>query len=185
MKKVLTVILAVVLSLGLACTAFAADSQEGSATDAIVKDVTGDVTKDEIVVEEKATVEDATWLSEAKNLGVDTADAEVYFNGDIHLKSGEPFSGTATITFNAENVIAVVHYDGSKYELVGTSATATFTNFSPFAIIVKKDVAPADDKKEDEKSPQTGEFPFVPVMGTVAILAAAGLVISRKKASDR
>ena len=221
MKRLVAILLAGVLTLGLAATVFAAPSQGGNATDAVISSVSGDITKADIEWTSDFAYSDADVLAAAGALGIDTTDVSVYLKGDLHMTDGSAFTGSATITFNGpknDQVVAVLHYTGSGWEIVGSSEVATFTNgFSPVAILVKKTAAaPADDKKQDEqkqdeqkqdeqkqdeqkqdgqaqdnksqsdaKSPQTGEAPFVAIMSVVAILAAAGIAVSRRKVSDR
>lgn len=196
MKRIVAILLAGILTLGMAVTAFAAPSQEGDLTDGIITNVTGGVTKDEIEFTNDFAYSEADVLKAAEGLGIDVSNAMMGVAGDLHLKSGKAFTGSATITFDVADIIAVIHYTGSAWELVGTSNTATFANgFSPVAFIVKKGSnqggASEPDKSADQKtndgskSPQTGEAPFVAIMSVVALIAAAGIVVSRRKVSDR
>ena len=72
--------------------------------------------KDEPTVSSGVT--DAEWLQAAKDLGLTGSDKlTVFFNGDIHLKSGGAFTGAANVTFlvtglNSNSTAYVLHQIG-------------------------------------------------------------------------
>ena len=186
MKRIIAILLAAVLTVGMVTTAFAADSQEGDQTTAVIKSVSGDVTMDEIEWTGDFTYTDDDVMAAAKDLGVDTSNAKVGLKGDLHLKSGKLFEGNAVVTFNISDVIAILHFSTktNAWQKVGDSATGTFSDFSPVAILVKKTASGGDQKSDEKSSPATGEAPFVAGMALIAILAAAGIVISRKRSAE-
>ena len=180
MKKIIAVLLAVVLTLGMASVAFAADSPVGD--------------DDEIIVEATTAISEADVIAAAKSLGVNTDEYSVYFIFDIHLKSGKPYEGTYTHAFDIGSVTdaVVIHQHNGTWRklpvsISGGKANATFEGFSYGAVLVKKAPASQDqkqDQKNDQKSPATGEVPFVAGMALIAVLAVAGIVVSRRKSAE-
>jgi len=179
MKRIIAILLAVVLTLGMASVAFAADSPVAD--------------DDEIIVEATTAISEADVIAAAKSLGVNTDEYTVNFIFDIHLKSGKPYEGTYTHAFDigsATDAVVIHQHNGTWKKLAvsisGGKANATFNGFSYGAVLVKK--APAADQKQDQKSdqksPATGEVPFVAGMAFIAVLAVAGIVISRKKSAE-
>lgn len=194
MKRLVAIILAAVLVLSMSVAVFAAGSPEDGG---FLKDITGEgLTKAEVeVTMGKSTNEEV--MAAAKELGV-PENASILSILDIHLKSGDIFANSAVATIVSDNVtpdaeIYVIHkmHDG-KWELLDAKAgnkevTITFAHgFSDFAVMIvpKTDNKPADDKKEEGTSPKTGETPIVAILAGVAVLAAAGIVVSRRKAAN-
>lgn len=194
MKKVLSMVLALMLTVCLAVPAFAVGP---SSTDQLV--APDDVTvkeADAAVVETVQATADATKV--LTNLGkIDTATQEVV---NVIVKDIEPIGNAdGTYTFElpgvaANDTVIVLHWSGSAWEYVGegkgSKVTFGASAFSPFAFIVVQGKTSDTPSNPDTPStnpsaptaPQTGAPMAVPFIG-ISVIALAGIVAikARKK----
>ena len=177
-KKLTALVLAVVCAMALGMTAFAAGSPSagsvGSSAASASTNVAGPSVADLQQILGSAFVE-----------GMHVIDVI-----DVSVPAGTPMP--VTITFSVPGVtansnVAVLHYDGSKWEtssVSGVSAgngtiTATFASLSPVALVA--DTA-ASSSSSSTASPKTGEPTTVVLIGGIALLAAAGAYGLKRKA---
>jgi len=168
-------------------------SKSGSATDANGNAV--EVTLSEVpakYADAVAQIKNADTLKEvlgnAYVEGMEVVDVK-----DVSVPDGTVFP--VTITFSVPGVtagtkIAVLHYNGSAWEVVEAKAgagtiTATFTSLSPVAFVVDKGTAAAKTNSSSTTSPKTGESSMVVVVGLLAMIAAAGACGLKKKEFNR
>lgn len=210
MKKMITTALALVLTLGMSVTAFAAPSKEVSAptieaaTDASGNAVTIDTTQPVPEAAQTTVAEDAKKLVSAESvvLGV--------LNVVPSVKPTKENPVTLTFTV-ADTLVAVgetvtvLHYNGSAWEIVtvttvqeGGKVSATFTDLSPVAIVKG---APAGNTASTYNpgqydvyltnqsvpaangvtSPKTGEAGTLGLMLVIVACSAAFVCVNRKK----
>lgn len=133
------------------------------------------------------------------------------FEVEVQNADGEKVDrGEITLTFDwvgfeASKNYAVLHYDGTKWEIIPATVTAdgvkaTFTSLSPVVIVeVSKYVAPTDNdnntgantntnnsapaQNEAPKSPQTGGV--LPAAELMALISLAGSVVCARKVRSR
>lgn len=211
MKKIVAILLAGVLTVGAAVTAFAAPSPDGSSATARTESVIASVSASDITADDPVVVIDT--FTEAGAVGVaeikaDTkaAAVEAGISADVAakltlkdvfeltLKSGADYNGTATITFNVpgvtkNSVAYVLHYNETTgaWENVTTglgtnTITGTFkTGFSPVAILVDESTLDKSAVTSNGASPKTGEAPVMAVLFVVAAMAVAGMAVSSRK----
>lgn len=108
---------------------------------------------------------------------------------EVTVPDGTAFPATLTFSVSgvkADTNVAVLHYDGSQWEVVDAKAgngtiTATFDSLSPVAFVVDQNTvnsAPA----ANSNSPKTGESSVAAVMGIAAVAAIlAAFVVYRKR----
>lgn len=194
-KRLFSAVVAAALISTMSLTAFAAPS---ASTDGAVKDVIEATDKDnkdvkvEVVeitnAEEKAAAEEVKKTATVKEIlkdkfveGMKTVDVrEVRVVGDESL-----VKWPITITFKVPGVVettkvAVLHYVDGAWKVEPSKAgkgtiTATFDSLSPVAFIVDENTA------VDPKAPPMGENAMVTVVALVAIVAAAGAVVLKKR----
>ncbi len=191
MKKVLSMVLALMLTTCLAVPAFAAGP---SSTDQLEgpDNVTIKEVADTAVTETVQSVAKATEV--LTTLGkIDTAKQEVV---NVIVQDIEPIGnpdGSYTFTVSgvaANDTVIVLHWTGSAWEFIGqgTGSKVTFSAdaFSPFAFIVvkgKTDDTPATNPPSTTPTaPQTGAPMAVPFVG-ISVIALASIVAvkARKK----
>lgn len=185
-RKLTALVLAVVCAMALGMTAFAAGSPSASG---VAGKVTGAVDKDGKAVEVTVTEasQAAPSAAEVKDLlGDDFVEGmKVVDVMDVSVPAGTVFP--VDITFSvpgvtADSNVAVLHYNGSAWEVVPSSAgngsvTGTFESLSPVAI-----VADTAEAGTGAASPKTGEPATVAVVGGIALLAAAAAFGLKKRA---
>ena len=182
-KKLTALLSAMVLALALGMTAFAAGS---ASTGGVTSDATSDVpvTISSTNVAGPSVADLQQILGSAFVEGMHVIDVI-----DVSVPAGTPMP--VTITFSVPGVtansnVAVLHYDGSKWEtssVSGVSAgngtiTATFASLSPVALVA--DTA-ASSSSSSTASPKTGEPTTVVLIGGIALLAAAGAYGLKRK----
>ncbi|MDU7632340.1 MAG: hypothetical protein E7K23_08260 [Lachnospiraceae bacterium] len=191
-KKWLGVVSAFALTLALGFNTLAAPSP--SANGAIKNEVVSavDANGNKISVKVSDDVDANVKAEVQKKETLKTALGSAYVEGMevVAVKEVSAETLPATITFAASGVtantkVAVLHYDGSKWEAntvkdvkAGNGTiTATFTELSPVAFVVDKNTVTGTTGKT---SPKTGEASMatVAVVALVAVVAAVGL---RKK----
>lgn len=152
------------------------------------------------------TVDVNTWLTD-NHAGVKAEDLlvsdlfDVSFVQDGKLLEGMPASHkTVTITFQltvpVENVLLVLHKDGSSWELKNSKNTAqyekigkdqvkvTFDSLSPVVFAI--DSAEFHVDPNGPTSPQTGEIsPVVVIAGMTIVAACAAAYVVRKEKAAR
>lgn len=192
-KKIIGVVAAAVLVLAMNVTALAAPSvsvsgvvsvkngvdANGKAITATLAEVPAEYQDAVASVKTAATLK--ALLGDAYKDTMSVVDVK-----DVSVPEGTPMP--VTITFNvpgvtANTAVAVLHYntESKSWEVVESKAgqgtiTATFTSLSPVAFVVDKSTA------ESVTSPKTGESSKTVLFGTIAVLAACGVVgLSRKK----
>lgn len=194
-KRVLALTVATVLTLSMGMSVLAAPSagttgvvskvesatdEKGTSFEITIAEVSATDTKATEAVKEvkkEATVKEVLGTKFVEGMKVtDVRD----------VKANQPFSGSIKITFKVPGVVkttkvAVLHFGGEKWEEVPSEAgngtiTATFTSLSPVAFVI-------DENTVDVSSPKDGELNLVPVVAVVALVAAAGAVVLRKKAT--
>lgn len=205
MKKLVAILLAGVLTIGGAVTAFAAPSPTAQQGTGKIATYTAANLEEGDKVITKNSFEDAAEQAAADAIKADPAAkaqeagipadvaAKLTVNSvfDLTLQSGKDYNGTATVTFNVPGVTAdstayVLHWENGKWVNVTSSKgngtiTATFANgFSPVAILVDASTLKTNASSTGS-SPKTGEAPYMAVMFAVAAAAVAGMAISRKK----
>lgn len=183
-KKLTALLSAMVLALALGMTAFAAGS---ASTGGVTSDATSDVpvTISSTNVAGPSVADLQQILGSAFVEGMHVIDVI-----DVSVPAGTRMP--VTITFSVPGVtansnVAVLHYDGSKWEtssVSGVSAgngtiTATFASLSPVALVA--DTA-ASSSSSSTASPKTGEPTTVVLIGGIALLAAAGAYGLKRKA---
>lgn len=188
MKKILTLMLALVMAFCLAVPAFAV----GSMSDGVTPPAGLTVSDEEVPAEAAAEVESdlATTLA---TVGVTVGSNETANLVYLQDLTGEPGTYTFTVsTAGPNDKVYVLHWDGSKWEKVGegtgTKVTATFSSLSPVAIVVVKAKSPAPSAgtsgsgSSAPTAPQTGDSMAVPFFG-LAVIVLAGIVAikARKK----
>lgn len=185
-RKLTALVLAVVCAMALGMTAFAAGSPSASG---VAGKVTGAVDKDGNAVEVTVTEasQAAPSAAEVKDLLGDNfvEGMKVVDVMDVSVPAGTVFP--VDITFSVPGVtagsnVAVLHYNGSAWEVVPSSAgngsvTGTFESLSPVAI-----VADTAEAGTGAASPKTGEPATVAVVGGIALLAAAAAFGLKKRA---
>lgn len=183
-KKLTALLSAMVLALALGMTAFAAGS---ASTGGVTSDATSDVpvTISSTNVAGPSVADLQQILGSAFVEGMHVIDVI-----DVSVPAGTEMP--VEITFSVPGVtansnVAVLHYDGSKWEtssVSGVSAgngtiTATFASLSPVALVA--DTA-ASSSSSSTASPKTGEPTTVVLIGGIALLAAAGAYGLKRKA---
>lgn len=183
-KKLTALLSAMVLALALGMTAFAAGS---ASTGGVTSDATSDVpvTISSTNVAGPSVADLQQILGSAFVEGMHVIDVI-----DVSVPAGTEMP--VEITFSVPGVtansnVAVLHYDGSKWEtssVSGVSAgngtiTATFASLSPVALVA--DTA-ASSSSSSTASPKTGESTTVVLIGGIALLAAAGAYGLKRKA---
>ena len=199
MKKVVAILLAGVLTLGAAMTAFAAPSQTGSANNA---GVTATSDKGTVIVSQEYTTTEDKAAAEAlaaepaatlvQIVGTEAA-KDMSLTAVMDVRVEGYVSGPITITFKVPGVttastVYVLHYVNGAWQkeaatLGNGTVTVTFSSLSPVAIYVDKTTAAAANQgTTGTKSPQTGEAPVMAVSLAVAFCAIAGMaVVSRRR----
>ncbi len=187
MKKVLTLVLALMMAVCLAVPAFAIDS--------ITDDTTfqADGGKEVTVSAPTADVTDAKATLESLGVSVTGTPSVVY------LHNLDCTDLPVTVTFTVANAdsndkLYVLHWNGSAWEKVGNEATGktitvTFNTLSPVAVVMVSVTNPSTPSTSTSTStpsaptaPQTGAPMAVPFIG-LAVIALAGIVAfkARKK----
>ena len=184
-KKLTALLSAMVLALALGMTAFAAGS---ASTGGVTSDATSDVpvTISSTNVAGPSVADLQQILGSAFVEGMHVIDVI-----DVSVPAGTEMP--VEITFSVPGVtansnVAVLHYDGSKWEtssVSGVSAgngtiTATFASLSPEALVA--DTAASSSASSSTASPKTGESTTVVLIGGIALLAAAGAYGLKRKA---
>lgn len=177
---------AVVMSLALGLTAFAAPSPSvsGTVTKATGTDADGKAVKVTFNEVDSSLVAELNSVDKLKEL---LGDAYVEGMTVVDVKDVEVDSDSypVTLTFEVPGVtasskVAFLHYDGSAWEVVDAKAgdgtmTGTFDDLSPVAFVVDKSAAATTT------SPKTGESTMPIVLMAVGVLAVGGVyVLSRK-----
>lgn len=218
--------LGMALSLAFGVTAFAADSitvdtsgLEGGVLESIA--VEGNLQEGDKVVatpapentSENVWKEFADWGEAIKASGYDASapaslSIATTFEVEVQNADGEKVDrGEIKLTFDwvgfdASKNYAVLHYDGTKWEVIPAIVTAdgvkaTFTSFSPVVIVeVSEYIAPPDNNNnsgadtntgsqttaqpEEHKSPQTGGV--LPVAELMALVSLAGSAVCVRRA---
>lgn len=191
-KKLVAVVLATTLMAAMGMTAFAAGSAENNG---VVTEITGatdkngnkvEVTVKEMPAEYKEAAEEVKNVDTVKKVlgdafveGMRVVDVQ-----DVVVADPSAVEWPLTITFAVPGVVegtkvAVLHYENGTWVSVPCKAgkgtiTATFNSLSPVAFVVDKNT-------EAPEAPKTGESAVVVMAGLVAIIAAAGVVVFRKR----
>ena len=175
MKKVLALLLAGVLVLGMSMTVFASPSNETGTTteDAAAKEeVTNDLdgVLDEAGVEEEAEDVVVSGIYGANTLPESGSDGYIYHTVEVEgLEKGDTAYVLAFIKGEWVNVTV---------EVLDGKITAKFPEKAPYVVITDKDVQPPAG---DGDSPKTGEAAVVPVLVVVAAAAAGMAVTTRRR----
>lgn len=208
MKKVVAILLAGVLTLGLSMTAFAADSPSAdtdeTVLEATVTDGVGNVvvsttyaTEEEaaaveaLAADSAATLESVVGAEAASGLTLATVMDVTVENWD-----GNPI----TISFaypgvTADSSVIVLHYTNGAWVQEACTLSAgyiavTFTSFSPVAIYVDESTVEATEEEAEEEAEEettasssdddaeVGDSAAVPFAFLLAALAVCGLVVS-------
>lgn len=162
MKKIITTALALVLTLGMSVTAFAAPSKEVSAptVDSVAKTANGETVA--ITTEPVAAAVESTAKEEAKKLVSEDSVVLGVLNVVPSVKPTKENPVTLTFTVaetlvKVGETVTVLHYNGSAWDVVavttvkeGGKVSATFTDLSPVAIVKG---APAAAKVENTYNP--------------------------------
>lgn len=203
MKKFLGIFTAVVMSVAMTVTAFAAPSvtvtgtvtEVSAATDANGNAVTVTIA-DVPAALQAAVAEVRTTATLQTVLGSDfTADMAVVDVKEITVPEGTTFP--ATLTFNVPGVTAnskgsLLHYNTTTnaWEKIATTfgngtMTGTFNSLSPVAFVVDKTTASTTAAgTTSTTSPKTGEMNVMMMAGAVALLAVAGMAVTYKKRKE-
>lgn len=200
MKKLLAILSAAVMTVGMAATVFAAPSPSVSGiVTGVVKAVDKNGADVKIIVEsvdvltgaEKTAAEEIKDIAKVKEVmgsafteGMQVVDVKnVRAEGDVAFP--------VTVTFKVTGVtsaskVALLHYDVEKGAWTVLEAKAgegtieaTFDSLSPVAFVVEKDVTAAATGMT--VSPKTGEPNVLAWAGVVAILGLAGMAVTYKK----
>lgn len=175
MKKVLALLLAGVLVLGMSMTVFASPSNETGTTteDAAAKEeVTNnlDGVLDEAGVEEDADDVIISGIFGANTLPTANSDGYIYHTVEVEgLEKGDTAYILAYIDGEWVNVTT---------EIVDGKISGKFPAAVPYVVITDKDVKADVD---DGDSPKTGEAAVVPVLVVVAAAAAGMAVTTRRR----
>ncbi|MDY2628724.1 MAG: LPXTG cell wall anchor domain-containing protein [Lachnospiraceae bacterium] len=204
MKKVIAFMCAVMLTLGMTATLYAAPSvtvsgivteitetkdANGNAVDVTINEVPEQYTEAVQEIKSEDTLKEV--LGDAYEEGMQVVDVK-----NITVPEGTAFP--VTLTFKVAGVtesssVAVLHFDTAAgvWETVDSKAgngtiTATFTSLSPVAFVVdQKTAASVSGAGSNGQTPSTGDAGtgILPtVLIAVAALAGAGLILfSRKK----
>lgn len=181
MKKVLTLVLALMLSVCLAVPAFAVGSMSEG-----VKPPAGLTVNpnEEVPAAAAAKVEesDAVLVQTLADAGVTVASDEKANLVYLQDLTGEPGTYQFTVAgVGANDKVYVLHWENGAWKKVGeatgtATVTATFTSLSPVAIVIVS--APSTvttPSTSAPTAPQTGESMAVPFIG-FAVIALAGIV---------
>lgn len=204
MKKVLAVLCAAVMTVGMATTVFALPSPtvsgivggvekavdaNGNEVKVIVEKVSDEAVMKSFTEEEKKAVEEIKSVDKVKEImgdafaeGMQVVDIRnVRVEGDVTFP--------LTITFKvsgvtADSKVSVLHFDTTKkaWETLEGKAgdgtvEVTFNSLSPVAFVVDKDTATA----MEGTSPKTGENNVLAVTGVIAVIALAGMAVTMKR----
>lgn len=194
MKKIISILCAAIMTVGMTVTALAAPSPTvtGVVTEvSSIKDANGNsvsLTIADVPAEHQAAVAEIKTAAALQSvLGSDyTENMTVLDVKDITVPAGTVFP--VTITFKVPGVTAnskgfLLHYNTTTktWEKIATTMgdgtmTGTFNSLSPVAFVV--------DKTTATTSPETGEMNVMMMTGVVALLAAAGMVVTFKKRKE-
>lgn len=167
MKKMITTALALVLTLGMSVTAFAAPSKEVSAptveaaTDASGATVTVDVSQPVPEAAQNTVNEEAKKLVSAESVVLGVLNVVP----SVKPTKENPVTLTFTVSDTLVTVgetVTVLHYNGSAWDVVevttvkeGGKVSATFTDLSPVAIVKG---APAQAAAKVENTYNPGQY---------------------------
>lgn len=201
MKKLLAVLSAAVMAVGMAATVFAAPSPSVSGiVTGIAKAVDKNGADARIIVEsvdvltgaEKTAAEEIKDIAKVKEV-MGSAFAEGMQVVDVkNVRAEGDVAYPVTITFKVTGItsaskVAILHYDAEKaaWEVLEAKAgegtmEATFNSLSPVAFVVDKDTA-ASVTTSTTTSPKTGEVNVLGWAGAVAVLGLVGMAVTYKK----
>ncbi len=209
MKKFVALLLAGVMTLGLATTAFAAKSPAATTgTVSAATDASGN--KVEVTVSETFKEADQAAVNEIKKdaaevlkeavSNIDASDYKLATVKEVSVPEGTVFP--VTITFNVDGVAAgskviVLHYvNGAWKQETATAGNGTVAitleSLSPIAIYVEPAAAGngtstgmgsgnAANGNGAKVSPKTGSAPMMTYVVVIAAAAVAGMCITKKK----
>lgn len=200
MKKVSSLVLALVMAVCLAVPAFAQGSQSDNAS----------VQPDETETDEEpmatlsnglevvANVSTAAPAGEAivgnlgsvlQHVGITVAPNQTCSIAMLMELDGKPGTYTFDVpTAGPADKVLVLHWNGGSWEKVGegygSSVSAYFSSFSPVAIVVIKDNGAAAAASTGAlKAPQTGDSMAVPFVA-FAVIALAGVVAVKARKEE-
>lgn len=203
MKKIVTTALALVLTLGMGVTAFAAPSVS---TEVKASDAT-DSKGNKVEVTVNVATEEVKTEAAAKATELVGEGSSVLATVDVTLPTAVSKENPVTITFSVPGVkagdaVSVLHqkHDGTWEKLAGIAGdgtvTVTFTELSPIAFVLEKAATPVADPENPAKndiylnnttttqagvtSPKTGEA-GVFGLALAAVACGAALVCVNKK----
>ena len=199
MKKLVAVLCAAVMTVGMAVNVFAAPSPSVSgvvtAVDIKMETVSEAEAEQHFTEEEKAAVAKIKESKEKFEAIAKEALGDKFEEGmelvdirNLYVPEGANVTFPLTITVKVTGVtetstVAVLHYTNGAWEDVKATAgngTVTFTvnSLSPFAFIVDANTA---KNAGSTTSPATGEANTMVWVAIVAVAAAAGMVVTYRK----
>lgn len=164
MKKLMSVVIAVLLIMCVACPAFAAGSND-SPVDMAAKGPDGETVDIEVSAATETfdiPVEDGGTVDFGDGEEVAAETLTVVYQQDLHV---DPEDLPVTITFEVpaagkNDVLHVMHYTNGAWvqvaQATGTTVTATFTDLSPVAIVLEKKASSGYEPPKDTPSSITG-----------------------------
>ena len=184
MKKLMSVVVAVLLIMCVTCPVFAFGSND-EPCDISATGPNGEAVDIEIGPATEIfdiPVEDGGTVDFGDGDVVPAEDLTVVYQHDLH-SDVLPVTITFDVpTAGANDILHVMHYTGSAWEQVakgtGTSVEATFTSLSPVSIVlqtVKTSGTPGTGDDEKPTSPQTG-MDMTALFASVAVMLMAGAV---------
>lgn len=204
MKKVLAVLCAAVMTVGMATTVFALPSPtvsgivggvqkavdaDGNEVKVIVEKVSDEAVMKSFTEEEKKAVEEVKSIDKVKEIMGDAfvEGMQVVDIRNVKVEGDAKFPLTITFKVSgvtADSKVSVLHFDTTKkaWEVLKGKAgdgtiEATFNSLSPVAFVVDKDTAAA----MEGTSPKTGENNVLAVTGVIAVIALAGMAVTMKR----
>ena len=195
-KKILTVVLASVMALGMATSVFAAGSDEGGHLVYESGKIAADAPAEVAALQSSKDV-----AAFGKTTGLAVDGKELLDLGDLYAVGKVDFSKAQSFTVPAlagQKGILFYHYSTARkvWEKIdatvsGTTVTATLQDASPLVVLVDKAAAPApaDGNKTETKttttssgkSPKTGATSTAAVWFFAALLLAGASVIVRRR----